>query len=164
MLHRRSDRSLALLSLLLAAGLCVLAASCTRHTDVAAEIEAQIEAYKMEPSDALQSRIEASFARLDAEVAEMRADAETKTGPARDETLGKADALAARGSELRKRFYAARFGAASEAAKNAVKQLGVTIGKGLESAGEKMKDALGGDGTKDGTGADAAPGGAPAED
>ncbi len=92
----------------------------------------------------------------------MRADAETKTGPARDETLAKADALAARGSELRKKFYAARFGAASEAAKNAVKQLGVTLGKGLESAGEKMKDALGGDAKKDG--ADAAPGGAPAED
>jgi hypothetical protein len=150
------------MSLLLAAGLCVLAASCTRRGDVAAEIAAQIAAYEKEPSDALQARIEASFARLDAEVAELRADAETRTGAAKDEALAKADALAARGSELRKKFYAARFGAASEAAKNAVKQLGVTLGKGLESAGEKMKDALGGDANKDS--ADAAAGGAPAED
>lgn len=162
MLHRRSRRPSILLSLLVAAGLCVIVTACTRHTDVAAEIEAQIEAYKKEPSDLLQTRIEASFARLDAEVAEMRADAETRTGAAKDETLAKADALEARGSELRKRFYAARFSAAGEAAKNAVKQLGVTLGQGLESAGEKMKDALGGNGKKDA--AEAAPGGAPAED
>lgn len=152
------------MSLLLAAGLCVLVASCTRRGDVAAEIAAQIEAYEKEPSDALQARIEASFARLDAEVAELRADAESKTGAARDQTLAKADALAARGSELRKKFYAARFGAASEAAKNAVKQLGVTLGKGLESAGEKVQDALGGAGKKDAAGAEVAPDGAPAED
>lgn len=157
MSDRRRRRSLILASLLLAA-LALLPAACSRPTDIPAEIQAQIEVYRKEPSDALQTRIEASFAKLDAEIAEMRADAETKTGTAKDETLAKADALSARASELRKSWYGARFGAASDAAKNAVKQLGVTIGQGIESAGQKMKDAIAGDETKeageaDGTGA-----------
>lgn len=159
MSDRRRCRSLLLLSLLLAA-VAVLPAACSRPTDIPAEIETQIEAYRKEPSDALQTRTEASFAKLDAEIAQLRADAEAKTGAAKDETLAKADALAARASELRKSWYGARFGAASDAAKEAVKQLGVTIGKGIESAGEKMKNAIAGDDATEGGEAagDAAPG------
>lgn len=149
MSDRRRCRSLLLASLLLAA-VAVLPAACSRPTDVPAEIEAQIAAYRKEPSDALQTRIEASFAKLDAEIAQLRADAEAKTGAAKDETIARADALAARASELRKSWYGARFGAASDAAKEAVKQLGVTIGKGIESAGEKMKNAIAGEGGTDG--------------
>lgn len=146
MSDRRRCRSLAVVVLVLAS-LAVLPVACSRPTDVAVEIEAQIEAYRKEPSDLLQSRIEASFAKLDAEIAQIRADAETKTGAAKEEALARADALSARASELRKRWYGARFGAASDAAKEAVKQLGATIGKGIESAGQKMKDAF--DGKKD---------------
>lgn len=155
---RRRCRSLLLVSLLLAA-VAVLPAACSRPTDIPAEIEAQIEAYRKEPSDLLQSRIEASFAKLDAEIAQIRADAETKTGSAKEEALAKANALSARASELRKSWYGARFGAASDAAKEAVKQLGATIGQGIESAGKKMKDAIAGDETKNGGAA-----GAPKED
>lgn len=153
MSDRRRCRSLLLASLLLAA-VALLPAACSRPTDIPAEIEAQIEAYRKEPSDALQTRIEASFAKLDAEIAQLRADAEAKTGAAKDETLAQADALSARASELRKSWYGARFGAASDAAKEAVKQLGVTIGKGIESAGEKMKNAIAGDGADGGEAAD----------
>ena len=142
---RRRCRSLLLVSLLLAA-VAVLPAACSRPTDIPAEIEAQIEAYRKEPSDLLQSRIEASFAKLDAEIAQIRADAETKTGSAKEEALAKANALSARASELRKGWYGARFGAASDAAKEAVKQLGATIGKGIESAGQSAKGAF--DGSK----------------
>lgn len=148
MSDRRRRRSPILVTLLLAA-LAVLPGACSRPTDIPAEIEAQIEVYRKEPSDALQTRIDASFAKLDAEIAELRADAETKTGTAKDETLARADTLSARATELRKSWYGARFGAASDAAKNAVKQLGVTIGQGIESAGQKMKDAIAGDGKKD---------------
>lgn len=146
MSDRRRCRSY-VLAVLLLAGIALLPTACSRPTDVPAEIEAQIEAYRKEPSDALQSRIEASFAKLDAEIAEIRADADTKTGAAKDETLAKADALSARASELRKSWYGARFGAASDAAKEAVKQLGATIGKGIESAGQSVKNAF--DGNKD---------------
>jgi hypothetical protein len=149
MSNLRRCRSLVLVSLLLAA-VAVLPAACSRPTDVPAEIEAQIEAYRKEPSDLLQTRIEASFAKLDAEIAEIRAGAGAKTGAAKDEALAQADALSARASELRKSWYGARFGAASDAAKEAVKQLGVTIGKGIESAGEKMKNAIAGEGGTDG--------------
>ena len=145
MSDRRRCRSY-VLAVLLLAGIALLPAACSRPTDIPAEIEAQIEAYRKEPSDALQSRIEASFAKLDAEIAEIRADADTKTGAAKDEALAKADALSARASELRKSWYGARFGAASDAAKEAVKQLGATIGKGIESAGQSVKGAF--DGSK----------------
>lgn len=141
--RRRPRRALAALLL---AGLVSLPVACSRSTDLPAQIDAQIQAYRKEPSDALQSRIEASFAKLDAEIAEIRADAETRTGAAKDDALAKADALSAREGELRKSWYGARFAAAGDAAKNAVKQLGVTLGQGLESAGQKMKSAIGGDG------------------
>lgn len=145
MSDRRRCRSY-VLAVLLLAGIALLPVACSRPTDLPAEIEAQVEAYRKEPSDALQSRIEASFAKLDAEIAEIRADADTKTGAAKDEALAKADALSARASELRKSWYGARFGAASDAAKEAVKQLGATIGKGIESAGQSVKGAF--DGSK----------------
>ena len=45
-----------------------------------------------------------------------------------------------------KYYYGARVDAAANAAKEAVKQFGASVGKGLESAGEKMKNALDGDG------------------
>lgn len=136
--------STVLAALLLATAL--LPAGCTRRHDVAAELEAQIASYRQEPSDARAARIDASFARLDADVAEIRADAEAKSGAAKDAALARADALEARGSELRKSYYGARVDAAANAAKEAVKQFGASVGKGLESAGEKMKNALGGDG------------------
>ena len=143
MSDRRRCRSY-VLAVLLLAGIALLPVACSRPTDLPAEIEAQVEAYRKEPSDALQSRIEASFAKLDAEIAEIRASAETKTGAAKDETLAKADALSTRASDLRKSWYGARFGAASDAAKEAVKQLGATIGKGIESAGQSVKNAFDG--------------------
>lgn len=149
----RRHRRRRLLAALLLAALVVWPVACARSTDLPAQIAAQIEAYRNEPSDALQSRIEASFAKLDAEIAEIRADAETGTGAAKGDALAKADALSARASELRKSWYGARFAAAGEAAKNAVKQLGVTLGQGLESAGAKMKSAIGGDGKADGAAA-----------
>jgi Skp family chaperone for outer membrane proteins len=151
---RRPRRRHLTLAALLLAVLVSLPAACSRSTDLPAQIDAQIQAYRAEPSDALQSRIEASFAKLDAEIAELRADAETRTGAAKDDALAKADALSARAGELRKSWYGARFAAAGEAAKNAVKQLGVSLGQGLESAGQKMKSAIGGD--EKGAGADAA--------
>ena len=88
MSDRRRCRSY-VLAVLLLAGIALLPVACSRPTDLPAEIEAQVEAYRKEPSDALQSRIEASFAKLDAEIAEIRADADTKTGAAKDEALAK---------------------------------------------------------------------------
>lgn len=128
--------------------IALLPPGCARRHDVAAELEAQISSYRQDPSDARASRIDASFARLDADVAEIRADAEAKSGAAKDAALARADALEAKGSELRKGYYGARVDAAANAAKQAVKQFGASVGKGLESAGEKMKSALGGDDEK----------------
>jgi len=123
--------------------IALLSPGCTRRHDVAAELETQIASYRQEPSDARAARIDASFARLDADVAEIRADAEAKSGAAKDAALARADALETKGSELRKSYYGARVDAAAKAAKEAVKQFGASVGKGLESAGEKMKSALG---------------------
>lgn len=132
----------------LAVASTLLPSGCARRHDVAAELEVQIESYRKAPSDALAARIDASFARLDAEVAEIRADAEAKSGDAKAAALARADALEEKGSALRKSYYGARVDAAANAAKEAVKQFGASVGKGIESAGEKMKNALGGDGEK----------------
>jgi hypothetical protein len=118
---------------------------CSSRHDTAAELEVQIARYRKEPSDALATRIDASFARLDADVAEIRADAETKSGAAKESALARADALEQRGAELRKEYFGARVDVAADAAKNAVKQFGNKVGEGLETAGEKVKDALGGE-------------------
>jgi outer membrane murein-binding lipoprotein Lpp len=121
-----------------------LPSGCARRSDVA-DLESQIERYRKDPSDALASRIDASFARLDADVAEIRADAAAKGGEAKAAALARADALEERGRALRTSYYAARVEAATDAAKDAVKQFGASVGKGIEDAGEKMKNALGGD-------------------
>jgi len=131
--------ALALLSLTAAPG-------CSRRDDPMVTIErldSQIESYGQEPSDATAARIDATFAKLEAEIAAMRADAEAETGETRTKTLARAEALEARGAALRKTYYAARVGAATDAAKAAVKQFGASVGKTLEAAGEKMKNALG---------------------
>jgi len=141
----RTFRLVTLLSMLVALLSAALPTACSRRHDVASELEAQIARYRKEPSDALAARIDASFARLDADVAEIRADATTKTGEAQTAALARADALEAKGSELRKSYYGARVDAAAEAAKTAVKQFGASVGKSIEDAGEKMKDALGGE-------------------
>jgi hypothetical protein len=138
------SRSLFLLASLIGFALIVAPLGCASRRDTAAELEAQIARYRKEPSDALARRIDASFAQLDADVAEIRADADAKTGAAKEAALARADALEQRGAELRKEYYAARVDVAAEAAKNAVKQFGVNVGEGLERAGEKVKDALGG--------------------
>jgi Skp family chaperone for outer membrane proteins len=138
------SRLMTLLPVLAALVAGALLTACPRRHDVAAELEAQIARYRTEPSDTLAARIDASFARLDADVAEIRADAATKTGEAQAAALARADALEAKGSELRKSYYGVRVDVAAEAAKNAVKQFGASVGKTIEDAGSKMKDALDG--------------------
>jgi hypothetical protein len=138
-------RSWILVAFLLAIAALSSPLGCASRHDTAAELEVQIARYRTEPSDALASRIDASFARLDADVAEIRADAETKTGAAKESALARADALEQRGAELRKSYFGARVDVAADAAKNAVKQFGSKVGEGLETAGETVKNALGGE-------------------
>jgi hypothetical protein len=136
---------LALLLVLLASTAASLAmSSCSPRHDPAAELEVQIARYRKDPSDALASRIDADFARLDADVAEIRAEAATKTDEARAAAVARADALEQKSGALRKEYYSARVAVVGDAAKNAVKQFGASVGKSIEDAGEKMKNALGG--------------------
>jgi hypothetical protein len=133
--------SLAVLALVAGTGLMT---GCSRPRDPAAELEVEIQRYRQDPSDALASRIDASFAQLDADVAQIRADAQTKEGDARVAALARADALQERGGQLRKEYYGARVDQATAAAKNAVQEFGQKVGKGLERAGEKIQGAMGG--------------------
>ena len=141
---QRASRLVALLPVLVALMGGSLFPACTRRHDAVAELEVQIERYRKDPSDALAARIDASFARLDADVAEIRADAATKSDEAKAAALARADALEAKGGELRKQYYTARVDRAAEAAKSAVQEFGQKMGKGLESAGKKIQGALGG--------------------
>ncbi|MEW6271564.1 MAG: hypothetical protein AB1689_19960 [Thermodesulfobacteriota bacterium] len=115
---------------------------CSRGEDSAEKVEAEIARYRREPSDALAARIDASFAQLDADIARIRAEAEQEEGEDRTEHLARAAALEERRDGLRKDYYAARVERAAEAAKSAAKQLGESVGKGLESAGKKIQEAV----------------------
>jgi F0F1-type ATP synthase epsilon subunit len=99
---QRVSRLAAILPVLLALVGVSLLSACPRRSDTVAEIEVELARYRKDPSDALASRIDASFARLDADVAEIRADAATKSDEAKAAALARADALEAKGSELRK--------------------------------------------------------------
>lgn len=143
-----ASRLVTLLSLVAVLVGLTLPVACARRHDVAVELEAEIARYRTDPSDALAARIDASFAHLDAQVAEIRADEATKTGDAKAAAEARADALEKQGSELRKKYYDARVDVAADAAKNAVKQFGASVGKTIEDAGAKMKNALGGDDAK----------------
>jgi len=138
---RAASSALVLVAAVLAAAL-PSACSRAKGAETVETLEAQIAQYRREPSDALAARIDASFARLDAEIAEIRADAETKTGSARAEDETYAEQLAERRAALRKDYYGARVETAAEAAKDAAKKLGESLGKGLEQAGEKLQDAV----------------------
>jgi len=141
------SRPVPVIAALLAVVLAAPLVGCSRPKGAETEgrIAAQIEQYRREPSDELAARIDASFARLDAEIAELRADAQGKTGEARTADEARAEELSEKRAALRKEYYGARVETAAEAAKGAAKKLGESLGKALEQAGEKLQGAVGDD-------------------
>jgi hypothetical protein len=115
-------------------------AACARG-DGTEELRDAIERYRTgEAEKGEEERIDAMFARLDARIADLRAEAATREGEARARREQEADALASRRSDLHGAYLAARFARLGDAAGDALRSAGEALGKKLEEAGRKMQE------------------------
>jgi hypothetical protein len=121
-----------------------LALGCGERGQSAADrLQAAIAAHaagKDEPSD---QEIEALFLRLDADVANARADAVEAEGDARAAAEARARDLEQRRAELTTAYLDAKIARAGDAAAKTVRAVGRQIGAGIEDAGRRMRESLG---------------------
>src|SRR5262245_9967253 len=125
----------------------LLAASGTGCSKSAAprtvdELRAAVEAYQQQKPGVTDERIEALFARLDADIAGLRADAAARPADRRGELLQQASDLSAQRAELQKTYVAARVARFGATAGDMLRGLGEQIGKGLEDAGRRLRDSM----------------------
>ena len=129
-----------------AVGLVV--AGCRGPAERAVErARADIAAYAREPSDARRADVDADFARLEAEIAALRAEAARQDGAARERTHEQVAALERTRDDLHAEYLRAQAHAVTHAAEKAVRSVGETIGRGLEEAGKRIREAAGGKGS-----------------
>jgi hypothetical protein len=120
----------------------VLAAGCQSAGErAAARLRTDIDAYAAEPSESRRAQVDAGFAHLDAEIATLRAEATRQEAAARSATLAQVAALERRRDDLRADYLRAQARAVTDAAGDAVRSVGETIGRGLEEAGKRLRDA-----------------------
>jgi hypothetical protein len=126
----------------------VVAAGCQGPAERAADrARADIAAYAKEPNDARHADVDADFARLEAEIATLRAEAARQDGDARERTEERVAALEGTRDDLRAEYLRAQAHAVTNAAEKAVRSVGETIGRGLEEAGKRIREAAGGKGS-----------------
>src|SRR4030095_1523500 len=124
-------------------GLLPLAA-CSRPEAprTADELRAAIADYDQGKPGASEERITALFARLDADIAARRADAAAEPAGSREQ-LAQQVATLEQGRGGRKEVWiAARRRRVGNAAGEALRGLGETIGRGLEDAGRRLRESL----------------------
>jgi hypothetical protein len=121
----------------------LLALACgPREQPTASELRTAIEQYrKSDDGDADETRIDVLFARLDAQIAQLRAEAAAADGDTREEFTRRADTLEAERTELQQAWTDARVARAGAAAEDAIQAVGDAVGRSLESAGKKLRDA-----------------------
>lgn len=132
-------RLLVLLSILLGLGACNRPAPAPRTAE---ELRAAIAGYTDGKADVTEQQIDALFARLDAEIATQRADAMTRTADARDAAEREIDARQRERRDLGQEYLKAKFTRFGAAAGDTFKQMGDSIGKGLEDAGRKLRESM----------------------
>lgn len=116
-------------------------AACGRATsNTPAELRDEIAAYERADPAANEDRIASLFAKLDAEVAALRAD-EMAAAPAdRGPLTAKREALAAERTELQTTYAKARVTRLGNAADKAIRGMADQLGRGLEDAGRALRE------------------------
>jgi hypothetical protein len=110
------------------------------------ELRTAIEDYKQGKPEATQERIEALFARLDAQIATQRADAAATPAASRDAAAQQVAALEQDRRDLQQQWIAARLARAGATAGEVLRGLGESLGRGMEDAGRRLRDSMqGGD-------------------
>ena len=106
------------------------------------ELRAAIEDYRQGKPEATQERIEALFARLDAEIATQRADAAAKPPQSRDAAAQQVATLEQGRRDLQQQWIAARLTRAGATAGEVLRGLGESIGRGMEDAGRRLRESM----------------------
>jgi hypothetical protein len=106
------------------------------------ELRTAIEDYKQGKPEATQERIEALFARLDAEIATQRADAAATPAASRDAAAQQVAALEQDRRDLQQQWIAARLARAGATAGEVLRGLGESLGRGMEDAGRRLRDSM----------------------
>jgi hypothetical protein len=118
--------------------------ACGSRPDTAADVRSAIAAYREKPDEARAAEVEARFARLDADIADRRAEAARADADDRPAEEAAVAALEKTRGELRSEYLSVRMQAVGNAAGDALKAVGRSIGEGLEEAGRKLREAAGG--------------------
>lgn len=121
-MHRR------ILSALLLAVFCL--AGCDSPQKTADTLRKEIAEFKASPDEQKQARIEAHFARLDQQIAEIRTKDATQ-----------ADLLKRQYVSLQGEYQAARFANTIQNASKAIQGFGEALKKGVKEFGNSLKDA-----------------------
>lgn len=135
---------IAFLSGLLAAFLMTGCCGGERASADVEHVEETLAEYRHDPSPAAAADVEAAFARLDAKIAAMRAEALREDEDDRAELDARVAELEARRSALRRESVDAGMRAAGAAAGDALRNIGESLGKQLEEAGRKLREAASG--------------------
>ena len=92
--------------------------------------------------EATQERIEALFARFDAEIATQRADAAARPTESRDAAAQDVAALERQRRDLQQAWIGARLARAGASAGELLRGLGESLGRGMEDAGRRLRDSM----------------------
>jgi hypothetical protein len=106
------------------------------------ELRVAIEGYRQGKPEATQERIDALFARLDAEIATQRADAAATPAASRDAAAQQVAALEQDRRDLQQQWIAARLARAGATAGEVLRGLGESLGRGMEDAGRGLRDSM----------------------
>jgi hypothetical protein len=122
--------------------IALVAVGCSsRSQPTTDELRARIEAYQRGDPNVSEDRITALFARLDADIANLRAEEAETSPPAKAELTGRREKLEEERRTLQADYLKARVARLGDAATKALKSVGDQIGQGLEEAGRKMREA-----------------------
>ena len=125
--------------LLAAAALVACGQPAGTHT--AAELREAIAAYKRGDAGATEDRIAALFAKLDAEVATVRADELAKPPAERAELTQRREGLEADRRDLQGEYVEARVTRLGVQAQDALKGMADQLGRGLEDMGRSLRES-----------------------
>ena len=110
-------------------GLVVLMLTgCGSAPHASDDVRTAIAAYRAHPDDATAAEVEARFAHLDAEIAERRAEAARADAEDRPAEEAAVAAIERTRAELRRDYLSVRMQAVGDAAGDALKEMGRSIG------------------------------------
>jgi hypothetical protein len=123
--------------------LVVFALACGQPAGekTAQELRGEIDAYERAASTANEDRIAALFAKLDAEIATLRADELSKPPAERGEIAAQREQLEGERRDLQTAYLKARVARLGVATEEALRGMADQLGKGLEDAGRALRDS-----------------------